>query len=76
MTAVNNLLLTTDWSNLNKTNVNIAFKEFQNMLDQCLDTITPIKQINIPRHKIWHEPWITKGLSRSMDKCMTIIYTV
>ena len=34
-----------------------------------MDKIAPYKYITIPNHKIWKEPWITKGLSNSMNKC-------
>ena len=34
-----------------------------------LDLVAPIKNNRIPCHKIWQEPWITTGLSRSMNKC-------
>ena len=30
------------------------------------------KTNKIPGHRVWHEPWITKGLSRSMEKCMKL----
>ena len=66
ITLVNDLLLSSDWSTLNKRDLNIAFKEYQNIIDKCLDTVAPIKQIKIPCHRVWHEPWITKSLSRSM----------
>ena len=69
---VNDLLLSSDWSTLNKCDVNIAFKEYQNITDKCLDSVAQMKQIKIPSHRVWHEPWITKGLSRSMDKCIKL----
>ena len=31
--------------------------------------MAPIKHVTISNHKIWREPWITKSLSKSMDKC-------
>ena len=34
-----------------------------------MDKIAPIKNVTIPSHKIWKEPWITKGLSKSMNTC-------
>ena len=64
--------MTTEWSQLHSTDVNKAFQEFQNKLHYCLDKIAPIKRQIIPSHKIWHEPWITKGLARSMDKCQQL----
>ena len=70
---INQLLMTTDWSQLHGTDLNKAFQEFQNKLDYCLNKIAPIKRKIIPSHKIWGEPWITKGLARSMDKCSKII---
>ena len=56
-------LYNTDWSVLNQNDVNIAFKEFHNILEKNLDLVTPIKTNRIPSHKIWHEPWITAGIS-------------
>ena len=53
---INNLLLTTDWTTLHKDNVNIAFSEFQNRVENCIDIIAPIKRVIIPNHKIWNEP--------------------
>ena len=67
---LNNMLLLTDWTTLHQTDVNIAFQEFQNRIESCLDTVAPLKQVIIPEHKIWREPWITKCLSNSMDKCI------
>ena len=59
-----------DWSQLNNSNVNIALEEFQYKIENCLDTIAPLKLKKIPLHKIWHEQWITKGISNSMHKCI------
>ena len=66
------MLLTTNWSSLNQTNVNLAFHEFQNKIESCLDTVAPLKHTAIPNHKVWREPWITKGLSNLMDKCTAL----
>ena len=66
---INNLLLTTDWTTLHKDNVNKAFNDFQKWVESCIDAIAPIKRVTIPNHKIWKEPWLSKGLSKSMDKC-------
>ena len=49
--------------------MNIAFKEFDTILEQKLDLVAPIKTNRIPCHKIWQEPWITTSLSQSMNKC-------
>ena len=54
ITLVNDLLLSSDWSTLNKHDVNIAFKEYQNIIDKCLDTVAPIKQLKITGHRVWH----------------------
>ena len=69
MKEINNLLLSTDWSTLNTTDVNKSFTELQNRIDDCMNAITPLKTITIPRHKVWCEPWITKGISNSMNNC-------
>ena len=69
---VNDLVLSSDWSTLNKCDVNIAYKEYQNIIDKCLDAVAPIKQIKILGHRVWCKPWITKGLSRSMEKCIKL----
>ena len=66
---INNLLLMTDWSNLHKSDVNIDFSELQNRIDNCINAVTPVKHVTISNHNIWREPWITKGLSKFMDKC-------
>ena len=42
--------------------------EMQNRIEYCMNAITPLKTIIIPSHKVWCEPWITKGLSKSMNK--------
>ena len=67
--SINKKLLGIDWTNLNNSNVNIALDEFQSKLEECLDSIAPLKIKKIPLHKIWHEQWITKGISNSMRKC-------
>ena len=69
MKEINKLLSTTDWSTLNSKDVNIAFTELQERIDNCMNAITPLKTIIIPKHKVLHEPWVTKGLSKSMNKC-------
>ena len=66
------MLLNSNWSNLNSTDVNIAFRELQQNIDHCLDVVAPLKMVKIPNHKIWREPWLTKGLSRSIDKCVRL----
>ena len=66
---INNLLLMTDWSNLHKSDVNIAFSELQNRIDNCINAVASVKHVTISNHNIWREPWITKGLSKFMDKC-------
>lgn len=63
------MLLTTDWTSLNKSDVNIAFSELQHRIEHCINIVASLIQVIIPNHKIWREPWITKGLSKSMDKC-------
>ena len=66
---LNNLLSVIDWTTLHPSNVNLAFHQFQMKIEESMDKIAPIKCIMIPSHKIWKEPWITKGLSNSMNKC-------
>ena len=73
MKEINNLLLSTDWATLNTKDVNISFTELQNRIDYYMNAITPLKTVIIPSHKAWCEPWITKGLSKSMNKC-TLLY--
>ena len=67
--SINRELLSTDWTNLNNSNVNTALDEFQSKIEECLDSIAPLKIKKIPLHKIWCEQWITKGISNSMRKC-------
>ena len=67
---INKELLSMDWSQLNNSNVNTALEEFQYKIENCLDTIAPLKLKRIPLHKIWREQWITKGISNSMRKCL------
>ena len=52
---INNLLLMTDWSNLHKLDVNIAFSELQNRIDNCINAVAPVKHVTISNHKIWRE---------------------
>ena len=66
---LNQMLLTTDWTTLNQTDVNLAFNEFHNKIESYLNIVAPLKHSIIPEHKIWKEPWITKGLSNSINKC-------
>ena len=35
-----------------------------------MDTLAPLKPKKIPNHIIWLEQWITKGISKSMSKCV------
>ena len=67
---LNKELLSIDWMQLNNSNMNIALEEFQYRIENCLDTIAPLKLKKIPLHKIWREQWITKGISNSMRKCI------
>ena len=70
MKEINNLLLSTDWSTLSTKDVNKSFAAFQDRIEDCMNAISPLKTITILKHKIWHEPWITKGISNSMNYCM------
>ena len=67
---INKELLKVDWTQLYNTNLNITLDEFQNKIEDCLDTMAPLKSKMIPIHKIWQEQWITKGISKSMRKCI------
>ena len=58
-----------DWSTLHHSDVDIAFNQFQLKIEESMDKIAPYKYKTIPNHKIWKEPWITKGLSNSVNKC-------
>ena len=69
ITELNNLLSVIDWTILHQSNVNLAFNQLQTIIEECMDKIAPIKHVMIPSHKIWREPWITKGLSKSMNTC-------
>ena len=75
MKQLNYMLQSIDWNTLNKTDVNIAFRELQTKIENCLDIVALLKQCIIPEHKIWKAPWITKGLSNSMNKCNTLYKT-
>ena len=72
ITELNNLLSVVDWSTLHSNNVDVAFNQFQSKIEESLDKIAPYKHITIPNHKMWKEPWITKGLSNSMNKCIQL----
>ena len=52
MNEINNLLLSTNWSTLNTPDINKSFSELQNRIEECMDAITPLKTIKIPRHKV------------------------
>ena len=69
MKKLNQMLLTTDWTTLNQMDVNLAFNKFHNKIESYLNIVGPLKHSIIPEHKIWKEPWITKGLSNSLNKC-------
>ena len=66
------MLLTTNWSTLNNKDVNIAFNELQERIDFSMNTKAPLKIVEIPSHRIWCEPWITKGISKSMERCIQL----
>ena len=68
LTELNNMLFVIDWTTLHQSNVNLAFNQLQTIIE-CMDKIAPVKHVTIPSHKIWKEPWITKGLSKSMNTC-------
>ena len=69
---INYLLSQSNWTNLNNENVNNAFQMFHERLNSILDKVDPLKLVKIPGHKIWHDPWITKGISKSMNKCLKL----
>ena len=48
MNEINKLLLQTDWSTLNIQDVNKAFTELQDRIEECMNTIAPLKTIKIP----------------------------
>ena len=55
---IKNLLHTTDWSVLDRNNVNATFKEFQTILEKNLDLVAPIKNNKNP---------MSQNLARTMD---------
>ena len=69
MNEINNLLLSTDWTTLKTLDINKSFSKLQNRIEECMNAISPLRTIKIPMHKAWREPWITKGLSNSMNHC-------
>ena len=49
---------------------------FHGTLNSILDKVAPPKNVKILGHKIWHDPWITKGISKSMNKCLKLYKTL
>ena len=69
---INFLLSQVNWTTLDNNNVNNAFQMFHETLNSVLDKIAPLKLVKIPGHRIWQDPWITKGISKSMNKCLKL----
>ena len=69
MTEINNLLFSTDWTTLKNQDVNKSFSRLQTRIEECMNAVAPLKTMRIPMHKAWREPWVTKGISNSMNHC-------
>ena len=67
--AIQNDLSGKDWSILENLDVNFGYHFFLEMMTDTIDRHAPLKEVTIPAKKVIHEPWMTKGLLKSAEKC-------
>ena len=67
-------LLAEDWSKyINDDNsLEDSFNKFHQHLTKKIDQFLPYKTIEVHNHRLRREPWLTKGLEKSMKKCKTL----
>ena len=67
-------LLDEDWSEYISDNLPLeeSFNKFHTHLTQKIDQFLPYKTIEVHNHRLRREPWLTKGLEKSMKKCRTL----
>ena len=70
-------LLDENWSKYISDNLSLeeSFNNFHTHLTQKIDQFLPYKTIEIHNHRLRREPWLTKGLEKSMKKCRTPVPT-
>ncbi len=60
-----------NWTYLENMNVNQAYNEFSNKLNNIVEAIAPLQTITIPASHVIRDPWMTSGLinsSRTMNE--------
>ena len=70
-----NYLNNFNWDNLNMFTVDEAFNTFMMVLNNGLDLFMPIKTKVIKPKNVIREPWVSKGLLRSVRKCKKLFKT-
>ena len=66
---LNNSMQEHDWNDIyNASDVNIAYELFEKQLSRLLNTHLPIVSKKFNRHRHKYQPWITKGILRSLKQ--------
>ena len=66
---LNNSMQEHDWNDIyNASDVNIAYELFEKQLSLLLNTHLPIVSKKFNRHRHKYQPWITKGILRSLKQ--------
>ena len=65
---INHDLKNTDWSVLHENELDDAYDYFIDKFNICIDRHAPLTRVTIPQCQIKREPWITKGLLKSIHK--------
>ena len=55
-----------DWTCLESTTINQAYDIFSDNLQGCIDEYAPVRVVRIPSKHIKRDPWMTKGLLKSV----------
>ena len=55
-----------DWGNLDRSSVNSAYDSFLNTFSELYNSSFPVKVIQRKRLKTFRNPWLTKGIMKSI----------
>ena len=56
-----------DWGNLDRSSVNSAYDSFLNTFSELYNSSFPVKVIQRKRLKTFRNPWLTKGIMKSIN---------
>ena len=70
--AINNALCTINWDYLQEMHVDDATRTFTSRLTELIDIYLPVRTVQVSSRHIKRDPWITRGLVVSSNKCIKL----